>query len=810
MSDIETLRTHFPKLPELDPEEVKAVRSFLPGKLLGRTAALLWLVMPVLFIIRGMDLVLRQLLGADHPLLYYALIIGFFFLAFTAVVTQLFVEFRAKRKRRSLQALAVRTGVDQSGYFRIGPYFNTAEDRAKFSRADHAHEMVLDWIEHSDLGPLYLTGDSGSGKTSLMNAFVLPALREGGWDVIATRAWQDPEEALRTSMAKLPGACPSTEGNLGLADVIAAAAERVEKHLLLVLDQFEEFIILATPGQQQKLQALITELRSRQIKRFTLLLILRSEYQAFLEELGLPPLRQGENFFQVGRFTLSAGCNFMKQSQLDLQPDALDQLLTSAAEMDETPGLVRPITLNMIGYVLASGGAVAPSLDAGLLIHRYIEQTINQPAIRDFAPPILEKLITEQGTKRPRSEQDLGRETSCRHGEVRAVLTGLGVAALARPLDPAQGVWELSHDFVARAVARYLGRQRRGLWQLSGAYVAPALLAVMLLAVTSLFAWDRLTSERLESELTGLGITFMSRAEGQGAKFPSRFAEANLPKATRLLAKLKQLAYVDLSNAQVVNLEPLRGLTTLQSLILSQTQVVNLEPLEGLTALKLLYLNQTKVADLEPLKGLTALETLNLSGTEVVNLEPLEGLTALKLLSLNQTKVADLEPLKGLTALQSLFLTYTNVTDLEPLKGLTALQSLNLYDDKVADLEPLKGLTALQSLFLTYTNVTDLEPLRGLTALRELYLLGAPVTNLGPLKGLTALQTLGLSKTQVANLEPLKGLTTLQDLWLENTQVTDLAPVQELPKLKLHGLETLPEDEKNRFITYRKQHNLPY
>jgi hypothetical protein len=87
--------------------------------------------------------------------------------------------------------------------------------------------------------------------------------------------------------------------------------------------------------------------------------VLRSDYQTFLEDLGLPPLRQGEIFFQVGRFSLSTGCEFMKQSQLDLQPDALDHFLTSAAELEETPGLVRPITLNMIGYVLASDRAVA-------------------------------------------------------------------------------------------------------------------------------------------------------------------------------------------------------------------------------------------------------------------------------------------------------------------------------------------------------------------------------------------------------------------------------------------------------------------
>jgi hypothetical protein len=44
----EALKLEIPKLPELDKEDVKAIRSFLPGKLLGRTAALLSIVLLVL------------------------------------------------------------------------------------------------------------------------------------------------------------------------------------------------------------------------------------------------------------------------------------------------------------------------------------------------------------------------------------------------------------------------------------------------------------------------------------------------------------------------------------------------------------------------------------------------------------------------------------------------------------------------------------------------------------------------------------------------------------------------------------------
>src|SRR5262249_14231392 len=152
--------------------------------------------------------------------------------------------------------------------------------------------------------------------------------------------------------------------------------------LLIVLDQFEEFLILAKSERQQEFAGFIAELQSRPVKDLTLLLVLRADYQTLLEDIGLPRLRSGENLVQVARFQFSADETFMKRSALDRQAESLDRLLTSAAEMDDTPGLIRPITLNVIGYVLASGKSLARSLDAGVLVRHYIEQTLEQPAIR--------------------------------------------------------------------------------------------------------------------------------------------------------------------------------------------------------------------------------------------------------------------------------------------------------------------------------------------------------------------------------------------------------------------------------------------
>ena len=115
----------------------------------------------------------------------------------------------------------------------------------------------------------------------------------------------------------------------------------------------------------------------------------------------------------------------------------------SASPLDESPGMIRPITLNVVGHVLAQGRAIAPSLDAGALVRHYIEQSVEQPAIREIAPRVLTKLVTEQGMKRPRSEKQLAEETQLRPSELRAVLNGLATAALARPLDQEREAWEL-------------------------------------------------------------------------------------------------------------------------------------------------------------------------------------------------------------------------------------------------------------------------------------------------------------------------------------------------------------------------------
>jgi hypothetical protein len=149
------------------------------------------------------------------------------------------------------------------------------------------------------------------------------------------------------------------------------------------------------------------------------------------------------------------------------------------------------------------------------------------------------------------------------------------------------------------------------------------------------------------------------------------------PRYRRLLFKIFRFGWPEryLSDAELVHLE---GLTKLETLDLTDTELVT-------------------DAGLVHLKGLTKLETLDLSGTATTDagLVHLKGLTNLQTLKLSGGVTdAGLLHLKPLTKLQTLALRHSQITDvgLVYLKGLTKLQNLNLTDAR----SPMRGCCILR------------------------------------------------------------------------------------------------------------------
>ncbi|HSS49435.1 MAG TPA: hypothetical protein VLX28_10845, partial [Thermoanaerobaculia bacterium] len=251
---------------------------------------------------------------------------------FLIIAMPLSLQYFERRRSRRLQRLAVATDQYRPGYFRLEPYEEA--DAASFTRSDGAHERALGWLA-DDKPPTfrYLTGASGSGKTSLLQAFVLPKLRAKGRVVISLRAREDGVARL-TDALRREGAVwknpPDVSEPRELLERAAGALRRSEKQLLVLVDQFEELYILESEaelgrvdektaveqaGARKRFVSLLRSLAEQPIEGVTVLLSMRKDYEdKVVERYGLPPIRQGENRRTVELFDVPAAVSFLRGS----------------------------------------------------------------------------------------------------------------------------------------------------------------------------------------------------------------------------------------------------------------------------------------------------------------------------------------------------------------------------------------------------------------------------------------------------------------------------------------------------------------
>jgi hypothetical protein len=124
-----------------------------------------------------------------HPVISIA-ILG----SFAVYVVGFGIGWHAWRRYRQAQrdALALTSSQETADtrYFRLDPYV-TAKP-AQFQREDDAHNLVLQWISETTRPILFLSGVSGSGKSSVLEAYVLPLLQADGWRIERIRSFSDP------------------------------------------------------------------------------------------------------------------------------------------------------------------------------------------------------------------------------------------------------------------------------------------------------------------------------------------------------------------------------------------------------------------------------------------------------------------------------------------------------------------------------------------------------------------------------------------------------------------------------------------
>jgi serine/threonine protein kinase/formylglycine-generating enzyme required for sulfatase activity len=345
----------------------------------------------------------------------------------------------------------------------VNPYrglaaFDSAHAALFFGRRAEIRELV-DRVRSDAL--VVVGGDSGTGKSSLCRAGVLPRLaQQDGWSCVEVVPGRHPVRALAIALAPWTGRDEAALREL-LGDSPDAVARAIRGHdparrLLLFVDQLEELLTFAVAEEGRAFARAIAAIAVR-APSVRVLTTCRSDFLsrlAMLPELGdelarglyfLRPLTGDHVREVIVRPAAAKGVTFESDALIDTlvaqtehAPGGLPLLQFTLAELwdarDREARTIRAAALTAAGGVAGALSRHADRLLAGLSADE-----------RGAARRLLLRLVTAEGTRIRRAEAELFGDGAAQGAE-RAALEVLVRGRVVVANNAEDGAYEIAHE----------------------------------------------------------------------------------------------------------------------------------------------------------------------------------------------------------------------------------------------------------------------------------------------------------------------------------------------------------------------------
>jgi len=254
----------------------------------------------------------------------------------------------------------------------------TVDDVASFYGRDAQIDDLIDRLRAGER-EIYVIGPSGSGKSSLVAAGVLPRLARGvaglGPAVVRTlRPGEQPATWLSLALDLPPGE------PLAAAEAIGAllAHRGPGSWVLLVIDQLEELFTQATAGEREAFLAALRALRGE--RRCAVIVTLRADFFGALMESPLWPERVRDQLSRIevgplrGKALREAIAAPARDAGVAVEPELIERLLADAASEPGTLPLLQETMVQLWNkrvaqtFTLADYEALGDGVRSGLAV----------------------------------------------------------------------------------------------------------------------------------------------------------------------------------------------------------------------------------------------------------------------------------------------------------------------------------------------------------------------------------------------------------------------------------------------------------
>jgi CHASE2 domain-containing sensor protein len=446
-------------------------------------------------------------------------------------------------------ATSIRLAGRRSPYQGLVPY--SSEDADWFFGREAWCEIVIDNLHAYRVSVLY--GESGVGKSSLLEAAVLPRLQEEARTGLAAARqpdclavsfsdWSldDPLTALKDAIStagaeRVPGLA-DTPPQGSLREVLASWSQRTDGVVYVVLDQLEEFFLYhSTDMVGLSFEEEFADSISRSDVAANFLLSIREDALAKLDRLQARFPGLLDNLLRLEHLDHQAAREAIEHplkrwnrlaggtAEMAIEPTLVEAVLTQVEEgkllmvgvggvgrvSAERQGRIEAPYLQLVmirvwDEEVAAGSRVlhAGTLErlggAGRIVRTHLDDVVSNLSRRDrkVAARAFRYLVTPSGSKIAHRPRDLAEYTGVPEGVVTSVLEQLaGEARILRPVPG--GGYEIYHDVLTTAILdwrrRYEdGQSRRVLQHALSLSIAAAIAAIMMAAYLggALHGWE--------------------------------------------------------------------------------------------------------------------------------------------------------------------------------------------------------------------------------------------------------------------------------------------------------------------------------
>jgi formylglycine-generating enzyme required for sulfatase activity/energy-coupling factor transporter ATP-binding protein EcfA2 len=332
-----------------------------------------------------------------------------------------------------------------------------------------------------------INGKSGSGKTSLINAGIIPRLAEQGYFTVVFRDYGYPTDIIKVGIENLENVNLDLKNCHTLPEVILKLRSDAKRPIAIFLDQFERFFInLELSQQSQFIQEFSECLNTFNAQEISLIISVRQDFYGNLGEFWkvspefntesyqyyLEPLNRDEALDAIKKPLQLLYPNIVYDPDF-LETQLLPHLIKKTGE--KTSQQVEPVHLQIVCNRLFDEVRIRNQqklLDGETLIIKeslyqelggvqgilngYVDSILDQftSQEREEAKSILKQMVTGQGTRAFKSSIELTTQLTISKEEVEKILEKLDRGRLIESI-PSERKYSLTHEYLVQKVNQW-------------------------------------------------------------------------------------------------------------------------------------------------------------------------------------------------------------------------------------------------------------------------------------------------------------------------------------------------------------------